>query len=74
NIICKSVKLKGKDVSNEEILLLQELTTNEKNSTVADNLGFPVGTLNVLKTKTYQKFGFITKQQLTKTMYLEGLL
>jgi len=74
NIICKPVTFKGKEISNEEITLLKELSTNEKNIAIADNLGVPVGTLNVHKTKTYQKFGLITKQQLTKDLFLEGLL
>lgn len=74
NIICKPVVFNGNIISDQEIKLLQELSTNEKNSAIADNLGMPVGTLNVNKTKTYQKFGLITKQQLTKDLYLEGLL
>lgn len=74
NIICKPVVFNGIEISDQEIRLLQELSTNEKNTAIADNLGLPVGTLNVNKTKTYQKFGLITKQQLTKDLFLEGLL
>lgn len=74
NIICKPVIFNGSEISNQEIKLLQELSSNEKNVAIADNLGLPVGTLNVNKTKTYQKFGLITKQQLTKDLFLEGLL
>ncbi|MFC7346012.1 helix-turn-helix transcriptional regulator [Chryseobacterium zhengzhouense] len=74
NIICKPVTFNGEEISDEEINLLKELSTNEKNIAIADNLGVPVGTLNVIKTKTYQKFGLITKQQLTKHLFLEGLL
>ncbi|KFF26894.1 helix-turn-helix transcriptional regulator [Chryseobacterium vrystaatense] len=74
NIVCKPIAFKGKEISNQEIDLLKELSTNDKNSTIADRLGLPVGTFNVLKTNTYQKFGFLTKQQLTKELYIEGLL
>lgn len=74
HIICKPVTFNGEEISDEEINLLKELSTNEKNIAIADNLGVPVGTLNVIKTKTYQKFGLITKQQLTKHLFLEGLL
>ena len=74
NIICKPIEIKGKEISDQEIDLLKELSGNDKNSTIADKLGLPVGTFNVLKTNTYQKFGFLTKQQLTKELYLEGLL
>ncbi|MCX8533060.1 LuxR family transcriptional regulator [Chryseobacterium luquanense] len=74
NIICKPVVFNGSEISDQEIKLLQELSTNEKNTAIADNLGLPIGTLNVNKTKTYQKFGLITKQQLTKDLFLEGLL
>jgi DNA-binding CsgD family transcriptional regulator len=74
NIICKPVSFKGVEISNQEIELLKMLSTNEKNSTIAERLDLPVGTFNVLKTNTYQKFGFITKQQLTKELYLEGML
>ena len=74
NIICKPISFKGRKISDQEIDLLKELTTNEKNSTIAEKLDLPVGTFNVLKTNIYQKFGFITKQQLTQDLYLEGLL
>jgi DNA-binding CsgD family transcriptional regulator len=73
NIICKPVSFRGVEISNQEIKLLKMLTTNEKNSTIAQKMNLPVGTFNVLKTSTYKKFGFITKQQLTKELYLEGL-
>ncbi len=72
--VCKPVSFKDKEISDQEIELLKELSTNEKNSTIADKLGLPVGTFNVIKTNTYHKFGFLTKQQLTKELYLEGLL
>lgn len=74
NIICKPVNFNGTKISDDEINLLKELSSNEKNLKIADNLGVPVGTLNVTKTKVYQKFGLITKQQLTKDLFLEGLL
>jgi hypothetical protein len=74
DIICKSVTFNGEVISDEEIALLKELSSNEKNLAIAGNLGVPLGTLNVIKTKTYQKFGLITKQQLTKDLFLEGLL
>ncbi|AZA93015.1 Uncharacterised protein [Chryseobacterium nakagawai] len=74
NVICKPMAFKGKQISTTEIELLKELSTNDKNSKIASDLNIPIGTFNKLKTSIYQKFDIVTKQQLTKELYLEGLL
>ncbi|PIE50733.1 MAG: hypothetical protein CSA38_01845 [Flavobacteriales bacterium] len=74
NIVCKPPIINGEQSSYEELQIMRELCSNDKNSAIASNLGYKQGTFNVLKTKIYNKFNLITKQQLTKTLMRGGVL
>ena len=74
NIVCKPIEINGQPVSENEISILRECATNHKNLAIADHLNIPLGTLNVSKTRIYEKFGFVTKQQSTATLFEKGLL
>ena len=73
-IVCREPLINGETVTNEEIKILKEICGNDKNTTIADNLGFALGTFKVMKTSLYKKCRFITKQQAAKVLFLEGLL
>ena len=73
-IVCQKPLINGETVTTEEIEILKEICGNDKNSTIADNLGFALGTFKVVKTSIYKKCRFITKQQAAKVLFLEGLL
>lgn len=74
NIVCKPIEINGQPVTANEISILRECATNQKNLAIADHLNIPLGTLNVSKTRIYEKFGFVTKQQSTATLFEKGLL
>lgn len=65
-IICKSPVFKGKSLSKDEVKLIQLLSTNETNESIADTMGTPLGSFHLAKKKLYEKLGNIqTKQELT---------
>ncbi len=73
-IVCQKPVINGETVTNQEIEILKEICGNDKNTTIASNMGFAVGTFKVLKTSLYKRCRFITKQQAAKALFLEGLL
>lgn len=73
-IVCRQPVINGETVTAEEIEILKEICGNDKNTTIAGNLGYALGTFKVLKTSIYQRCRFITKQQAAKVLFLEGLL
>lgn len=73
-IVCKSITINGQPITEPEIAILRECATNNKNIAIASNLDMPLGTLNVYKTRIYDKFGFVTKQQSTAALFEKGLL
>lgn len=74
NIICKPAKINGAEVTEEEIAILREVAGNDKNTTIADKLGYCLGTFKVKLTGIYKKCGLVTKQQSTLALFIEGLL
>lgn len=74
NVVCKPIKINGEAVDLKEIEILRECATNHKNLAIASILNIPFGTLNVLKTRIYEKCGFVTKQQSAITLFEKGLL
>ena len=73
-IVCKPVEIEGEIVTVEEIALLKEVCTDKPNYTIAQKLGYALGTFNVKKNNLYRKLGFKTKQHAAITMMFEGLL
>ena len=74
NIVCKPIEINGEPLFEDELSILRECSTNKKNFTIASDLDIPFGTLNVSKTKIYDKYGFVTKQQSTIALFEKGLL
>ncbi len=80
NIICKPLTRGEEKFETMEITVMLELAGADKNTTIADKLGFCLGTFFVFKTSIYSKVKSVinkpvlTKQQLAKFLFLEGLL
>lgn len=75
NIVCKPVSVDGVQLTVEELTILRALTGDDKNTTIAGKLGYATGTFFVQKTRIYSKFNrLITKQQIARMLFLEGLL
>lgn len=74
HIVCKPAKLNGAVITEEEITILREVAGNDKNTAIADNLGYCFGTFKVKLTAIYKKCGIVTKQQSALAMFWEGLL
>lgn len=80
NIVCQPLVRSNTMFTNVEIDVMIRLAGEEKNTTIADQMGFATGTFFVLKTSIYSKVKtiinkpFLTKQQLAKFLFLEGLL
>lgn len=74
NIVCRPAIINGQEVTVEEITILKEISGNDKNTTIANRLGYCLGTFIVKKTALYKKCRFITKQHAAITLFIEGLL
>ncbi|WP_050381320.1 hypothetical protein [Chryseobacterium sp. Hurlbut01] len=80
NIICKPLNRFNVEMTTVEVDIMIQLAGEEKNTTIASRMGFAVGTFFVMKTSIYSKVKtiinkpFLTKQQLAKFLFLEGLL
>lgn len=62
-ILCKLPSFNNKQLSKQDIQLLQLMATNKKNEVIADDLQVSFGTLHKLKKILYEKLGIQTKQQ-----------
>lgn len=74
NIICKPPVINGEEISTEELEILKEVSGDDTNASIAEKLGYPLGTFNVKKTNLYQKLGLMTKQHAVLALMFEGLL
>ena len=80
NIICKPLTRGNKQFETMEVTVMLALAGADKNTTIANKLGFCLGTFFVFKTNLYSKVKsvinnpILTKQQLAKFLFLEGLL
>lgn len=80
NIVCKPLSRLNVELSTVEVDVMIQLAGEEKNTAIASRMGFAVGTFFVMKTSIYSKVKtiinkpFLTKQQLAKFLFLEGLL
>lgn len=80
NIVCKPLSRFNIEMTTVEVDIMIQLAGEEKNTTIASRMGFPAGTFFVMKTSIYSKVKtiinkpFLTKQQLAKFLFLEGLL
>lgn len=73
-IVCQKPIINGETVTTQEIEILKEICGNDKNTTIAENMGYALGTFKVLKTALYKRCRFITKQHAATVLFLEGLL
>lgn len=80
NIVCKPLTRGEEQFETMEVTVMLALAGADKNTAIADKLGFCLGTFFVFKTNIYTKVKSIinkpvlTKQQLAKFLFLEGLL
>jgi hypothetical protein len=80
NIVCKPLSRGSEQFSSMEITVMLALSGADKNTAIANKLGFCLGTFFVFKTNIYTKVKsvinkpILTKQQLAKFLFLEGLL
>lgn len=80
NIVCKPLARFNVEFPTEEVDIMIQLAGEQKNTTIAAQMGYPDGTFFVMKTSIYSKVKavinkpFLTKQQLAKFLFLEGLL
>ncbi len=73
-VVCKAPVLNGGQLDNTELQLMRMLASDLKNTAIADELDMPLGSLNVTRTKLYEKLNIHTKQQLALALSDEGLL
>jgi len=65
-VLCKSVVVNDEKLEAQDITLIQLLTTNDTNETIAMEMGLALGSFHLYKKKLYKKLGNIqTKQELT---------
>lgn len=63
-VLCKSLKYNGHVLSNQDIMLLQLLATNETNDVIAEKITTSLGQFHKVKKALYVKLGGIqTKQE-----------
>ncbi len=80
NIVCKPLSRFNVQMTTVEVDIMIQLAGEEKNTTIASSMGYATGTFFVMKTSIYSKVKsiinkpFLTKQQLAKFLFLEGLL
>jgi hypothetical protein len=66
-VLCKLPIVNGERLSDQDIKLIQESTTDKTNEVIAEELGMPMGSYHKSKRKLHKKLGNIqTKQALTK--------
>lgn len=74
NIVCKSPAINGETITIEDVRILREIAGDDKNTTIANKLGMPLGTFFVKKDKLYKLLHIPTKQRAALFMFKEGLL
>lgn len=64
-VLCKAVKFNGQRLDNQDVNLVQQLSTNNTNEVIASEMDMPMGSLHLAKKKLYRKLGIQTKQEAT---------
>lgn len=73
-VVCKTPFHKGQRLSNVDIQLIQQTTTDKTNEVIAEELNIPLGTLHKYKKKLYKKLGVQTKQEIAVIALLLNLI
>jgi hypothetical protein len=73
-ILCKLPSYNGQNLSTQDILLMQLLSSPKTNDVIADEMNLPLGSFHKVHHILYGKLGVQTKQEVTKIAYLLNLI
>lgn len=72
--LCKLPVINGKQLTKQEIKLIQLSTTTMTNEVIAEELSLPKGTFNKAKKDLYAKLNALTKQCVTRIAVLHNII
>lgn len=73
-VLCKLPEINGKQITAEEIKLIQLSTTTKTNEVIAEELNLPKGTFIKVKKQLYEKLNALTKQCVTRIAVLHNII